>query len=61
MSRNKRFAQSRRGNMKVKELIKILLKLDQEKNIYLIDNEIGFAYDLKESIEFDKENNGYTL
>lgn len=47
--------------MKVKELIDKLEKLDQEKDIYIMDNETVSAYDPKESIEFDKENNGYIL
>lgn len=47
--------------MKVKELIEILSKLDQEKEIYIIDNEIGNPYDPQKDIFFDKEYNGYVL
>jgi hypothetical protein len=47
--------------MKVKALIEILQKLDQDKSIYIIDNEIGFPYDPQENIEYDDEVKGYVL
>jgi hypothetical protein len=47
--------------VKVKELIEILSKLNQDENIYIIDKESGFPYDPGENIVYDKEYNGYTL
>lgn len=47
--------------MMVKELIEILLKLDQEQEVYIIDNETGQSYDPRETISYDDKEHGYIL